>query len=395
MTPLHLYVHVPFCARKCPYCHFYNLGHDDGREAVFLDALERELAAWRSRGAFAGRALATLYWGGGTPSMLTPAGFDRLADLCLATATPAGNLEWTVETNPEDAGPARFERWRARGVDRISLGVQSFDADRLRFLGRVHGPDGAAAAVRWAAAAGFRSVSIDLMFNLAAADPAARRRAWVRDLDTALGLPIHHVSLYGLTLEPGTAFAVRAAAGARLTVPDPAYAAEYRAAGRAARRAGFERYEVSSFARRGHRSRHNSVYWSGAPYLGVGPSAHSFDGHRRWANVASLTAWSDALATGGDPRAFVETLEPAERALETLYLGLRTVSGVPADHPLLTSARARPVVDALVAEGVLCRTAGRVACSERGFLVLDAVLERLADGSEPARDKIDTVLGAR
>ncbi len=378
MTPLHLYVHVPFCARKCPYCHFYNLGHDDAREAVFLDALERELAAWGAREAFEGRRLATLYWGGGTPSMLTSAGFDRLGELCRAVAPAEPDLEWTVETNPEDADDERFAQWRERGVDRVSLGVQSFDRERLGLLGRAHGPERAIEAVRLAAAAGFRSVSVDLMFNLSAADPPARRRAWAADLDTALSLPIHHLSLYGLTIEPGTAYAARAAAGARLTVPDSAYAAEYRAAGRAARRAGFERYEVSSFARPGHRSRHNSAYWSGAPYLGVGPSAHSFDGHRRWANASSLTDWSDALATGDDPREFVETLGPAERALETLYLGLRTAEGAPADHPLLEAPAARPAVAAMLAQGFLREGDGRLACSERGFLVLDGMLDRLA-----------------
>jgi len=393
--PLHLYVHVPFCARKCPYCHFYNLGHDDARESVYLDALERELAAWRGRGGLAGRRLETLYWGGGTPSMLTGAGFERLAGLCLAAAPAAGDLEWTMEVNPDDATPERFDRWRAREVDRVSIGVQSFDPERLAFLGRVHGPRRALDAVRGALAAGFRSVSIDLMFNLAAADPAARRRAWATDLATAFALPVHHVSLYGLTIEPGTAFASRTGAGATLTVSDPAYAAEYRAARRAAERAGFEHYEVSSFARPGHRSRHNAAYWSGASYLGLGPSAHSFDGRRRWANASSLTAWAEALAVGGDPREFVETLGPGERAIETLYLGLRTREGAPAAHPLLAAPDARPVVDALEAQGLLRRTGSRIACTGSGFLVLDALLERLVGPPGAASVRIDKVLQPR
>ncbi|HUP18886.1 MAG TPA: radical SAM family heme chaperone HemW [Gemmatimonadota bacterium] len=394
-APLHLYVHVPFCARKCPYCHFYNLGHDDAREAVFLDAIEREMAGWRARGAFDGGRLETLYWGGGTPSMLTAAGFERLAGLCLAVAPAAADLEWTLEVNPDDAGAERFGRWRAWGVDRVSIGAQSFDPGRLAFLGRTHGPRRAIDAVRGAAEAGFRSVSIDLMFNLAAADPVARRRAWARDLATALALPIHHLSLYGLTIEPGTAFAARTGAGATLTVPDPAYAAEYRAARRAAERAGFEHYEISSFARPGHRSRHNSAYWSGARYLGLGPSAHSFDGRRRWANSASLTEWAEALAVGGDPREFVETLGPDERAIETLYLGLRTREGAPAGHPLLAAPAARSVVDALREEGLLRRVGGRIACTEAGYLVLDALLERLVGPPGPPTGRIDKVLQAR
>lgn len=400
---LHVYVHVPFCAKRCPYCHFYNIGHDDGREAVFLDGLEREIAGWRSHGAFEGARLVTLYAGGGTPSVLTPAGFERLAGLCRAIAPADPSLEWTMETNPDDATPGRFAAWREAGVNRVSIGVQSFHPDRLAFLGRIHSAERAVEATLRAAEAGFGEISIDLMFNLAV---AGRRSAWAADLATALSLPVSHLSLYGLTIEPGTGFAARAESGARLTVPDSAYAAEYRAACRRARAAGFEHYEVSSFAVPGHRSRHNAAYWTGAPYLGLGPSAHSFDGSRRWANASSLTAWAEALSTGGDPRAFVEELGPGERALETLYTGLRTVEGVAPDHPLLTGPRAREAVDAMFEEGYLRERGGRVACTERGFLVLDGLLDRLAamagdagGGGEPrlagAFDGFDNLPGGR
>jgi len=378
-TDLHLYVHVPFCARRCPYCHFYNLGHADGREALYLDALEAELAAWRREGAFDGRRLATLYWGGGTPSILTAGGFQRLARATLGVAPRAADLEWTIEANPDDATPGRMAAWHAAGASRISIGVQSFDAQRLAFLERVHGVQAARAAVESAARAGFPDISVDLMFNLAV---PGRRRAWARDLAVAFDLPITHLSLYGLTIEPGTGFAARADRGAVLTTPDAAAAAEYRAACRAARRAGFEHYEVSSFARPGHRSRHNQAYWRSVPYLGVGPAAHSFDGRRRWANVASLTGWAEALSTGGDPRAFVEELYPRERAIETLYLGLRRAEGVPSDHPLLVGPGARALLASLVASGHVHREENRVACTGRGLLVLDEILERLV-GADP------------
>ena len=383
---LHVYVHVPFCARKCPYCHFYNLGHDDGREAVWLDGLSREIAALRSSGAFDGARLATLYWGGGTPSLLGPDAFERAAALVLGIAPRSDRFEWTLELNPDDVTVERFARWRERGVTRISVGAQSFDAARLAFLGRTHGPEAAVRAVRAAADAGFEDVSLDLIFNLElpGASPATRRKAWARDLAIALSLPITHLSLYGLTIEPGTAFDARARGGARLTAPDAAYAAEYRAACGAARRAGFEHYEVSSFARvdpsgRAHRSRHNAAYWSGVPYLGLGPSAHSFDGVHRWANAASLVGWAEALATGGDPRAFTEMLSPAQRRLETLYLGLRTREGVERAHPLL--AAAAPLVQALVREQHLVERGERIACTEAGFAVLDEILDRVVRGA--------------
>jgi oxygen-independent coproporphyrinogen-3 oxidase len=408
--PLHVYLHVPFCARKCPYCHFYNLGHDDAREAVWLDGLAREIAAVREAGGFEGCRLTTLYWGGGTPSLLSPDGFERAADLVLGVAPRSDRLEWTLELNPSDATPARLAAWRERGVDRVSVGAQSFDARRLEFLGRTHGAGTAARAAREAADAGLENISLDLIFNLEirGISPAERRRAWVRDLAIAFDLPIAHLSLYGLTIEPGTAFEARSRAGARLTIPDAAYAAEFRAACRAARRAGFEHYEVSSFALPGRRSRHNTACWTGAPYLGLGPAAHSFDGVRRWANVSSLTGWAEALATGGDPRAFVELLSPSQRQIETLYLALRRAEGVERGHPLL-GGPAEAIVRGLVGEGVLVGRDGRVACSERGFLLLDEILERLTaaagvagDVTHPVawpgterRDSFDNVLGPR
>lgn len=378
---LHLYVHVPFCARRCPYCHFYNLRHDDAREAVYLDALSREIERWRASGAFAEGEVSTVYFGGGTPSLLSPAGFSRLAGLCRGIAPGARESEWTVEANPDDVTPERLARWRSAGANRLSIGVQSFDEERLSFLGRIHSGEDAREAVLLAVEGGFEDVSIDLMFNL---EVPGRRRAWSRDLRTALSLPISHLSLYGLTIEPGTAFAFRDARGSELTLADGAYAAEYRAACRSARRAGFEHYEVSSFAVPGRRARHNAAYWSGAPYLGLGPAAHSFDGIRRWANVASITAWADALAIGDDPREFVEELGEEERDLETLYLGLRTREGVPADHPLLARERGREIVAALVEEEALRDHDGRIGCTEKGFLLLDAILERLVR-SELAR----------
>ena len=406
---LHVYVHVPFCARKCPYCHFYNLGHDDGREAVWLDGLAREIAVLRGCGAFEGGRLATLYWGGGTPSLLGPDAFERAAALVLGIAPRSERLEWTLELNPDDATTDRLGRWRDRGVTRISVGAQSFDPSRLAFLGRTHGPDAAARAVRAAAEAGFEEISLDLIFNLEVpgTTPAARRRSWARDLATAFALPITHLSLYGLTIEPGTAFDARVRGGATLTAPDAAYAAEYRAACGAARRAGFEHYEVSSFALPGHRSRHNSAYWTAAPYQGLGPAAHSFDGLRRWANVSSLTGWAEALATGGDPRAFVELLTPTQRQLETLYLGLRRCEGVERGHALL-AGRASEIVEALVREELLVEQGARLACTTRGFLVLDGILDRLAGGAQgkgvapraswpgmERRDSFDNVLGRR
>lgn len=364
-------MHVPFCAHTCPYCHFYNIGHDDGREALFVDALRAEIEAWREAGVLVSTPLATLYFGGGTPSMLTSAGFDAVAQACLEIGPAATGFEWTVEMNPGDVSRFRLDRYRQAGVNRLSIGAQSFQSQRLEFLDRRHDAEMSLTAIERASDAGFENVSIDLMFNLAV--PRSREE-WLRDLEVAVRQPIVHVSLYGLTIEPSTAFGSRARRGATLTQSDNAFAREYREACEAMAAAGFEHYEVSAFARPGYRARHNAAYWSGAPYLGLGPSAHSFDGLHRWANHASLRQWADAVTAGGEPRAFVESLSAEQRLTETLYLGLRTVEGVPLDHPCVVGNVAR---GALQDRGLVGEKNGRLACTEEGFLVFDSVVDRL------------------
>ncbi len=245
--------------------------------------------------------------------------------------------------------------------------------------------------------------NLDLIYGI----PGQTAETWRFSLEQALALGPDHLSLYGLTVEERTPLARWAARGAVTPVDDDRYAAEFLAAHERLAQAGFEHYEVSSFALPGRRSRHNSAYWTGAPYLGLGPAAHSFDGLRRWANVSSLTGWAEALATGGDRRAFVELLTPTQRQLETLYLGLRRSEGVERSHPLL-AGRAAEVVDALAREELVVERSGRLALTTRGFLVLDGILERLAEGAVSTgmapraswpgmerRDSFDNVLGRR
>lgn len=376
-------MHVPFCAHTCPYCHFYHIGHDDAREALFLEAMRAELEAWREAGVLRTVTLASLYFGGGTPSMLTPGGFEAVADACLGIGPAGDGFEWTVEMNPGDVSRSCLERYRGAGVNRLSIGVQSFQDRRLEFLDRRH--DGATArkAIDRAAETGFDNVSIDLMFNLAA--PGSRAE-WSRDLDVATALPISHLSLYGLTIEPPTRFGARTRRGEVLTQSDVTFACEYRRACEALRGAGFEHYEISAFARPGYRARHNAAYWSGAPYLGLGPSAHSFDGRHRWANHASLREWANAVATGRDPRTFVESLSAEQRLTETLYLGLRTVDGVALDHPHLVGGAGSAAREALRESGLIVEANGRLACTEEGFVVFDSVVDRLL--SSTARSEL-------
>ena len=325
--PAHLYVHVPFCLRRCPYCDF---AVQPGRRppiADWLDAVDAELAL-----AFAAHAwepplsVCTLYLGGGTPSLLGTGGMAALRRrLERWVRWDEGVLEWTAEANPEsfDAGVARA--WADAGVTRVSLGVQTFHAPALRWMGRLHGADGAVAAVEVARRGGIRDVSIDLIFAL----PARLGRDWDDDLRRALTLAPDHLSLYGLTAEAGTPLGRWVASGREAMPDEDAYAAEYLRAVEATAAAGLRQYEVSNFARPGHESVHNAAYWTGAPYLGIGPGAHSFLPPVRSWNRRDWPGYREDLAAGRSPRAGEETVVGAAARLERIWLGLRTVRGLP------------------------------------------------------------------
>lgn len=327
MPARHLYVHVPFCSRRCTYCDFSIAVRRDTPVDDFVDGLRLELASLThepSSNHDAGEwDLDTLYLGGGTPSRLGGHGVARTIEMILDFARLAPNAEVTIEANPEDVTPAAAVEWRAAGVNRLSIGAQSFDDAVLEWMHRVHDANQIGSAVRAAHSAGFDNISLDLIFAL----PDSVERSWDRDLDEALSLDPQHISLYGLTLEPTSPLGRQFARGTIGSQSDERYSAEFLQAHERTSRAGFEHYEVSNFALPGRRSRHNSAYWSGAAYLGVGPSAHTFDGtSRRW-NVAPYVDWLKRLRAGRSVVAGSEQLTPSDRASEAVYLGLRTTDG--------------------------------------------------------------------
>ncbi|HPC83326.1 MAG TPA: radical SAM family heme chaperone HemW [Thermoanaerobaculaceae bacterium] len=337
-----LYLHLPFCSAICPYCDFAVMRAGEALRARFVDRLVAELPL--AAGAWADpRPFDTVYFGGGTPSLLMVEELARLLDACrehLALTTPA---PWVfLEANPEDVTPEVCRAWRRLGVRTLSLGVQSFDDGVLRFLGRRHTAAKARAAVEKAKAAGFDTVSIDLIFGL----PGQSAAAWRRELATAVALAPDHLSCYQLTIHPRTVFGVRAARGQLSELPEGAQAALFELTHRVLADAGWPAYEVSNFARSPeHRSRHNCKYWNHTPYLGLGPSAHSFAivPHasagtagapvvaRRWWNEPRLRSWEQRMAAGERPLAGEEALGPRELGAETLLLGLRTTAGVDLD----------------------------------------------------------------
>ncbi|HTO93231.1 MAG TPA: radical SAM family heme chaperone HemW [Bacteroidota bacterium] len=372
-----LYVHIPFCLRKCVYCDFYSVETVSQMDA-FLDALEKEIELGSPPGE--GVSFDTLFFGGGTPSLLTPSQLERVMRSLRAAFAIAGDAEITLETNPGTVSLENLRDYRLLGVNRLSIGIQSFDEKELRFLGRIHDAEEAVRCVGLAREAGFANVSVDLIYSL----PAQTEAGWDTTLSKALALRPDHVSAYSLIVEDDTPLArmVRA----KLVSPNPveSEASLYEHTMAVMERAGFEHYEVSSYARPGFRCRHNSAYWSHAGYLGFGPSAHSFwrpeDGGAplRWANASALGKYCDSLRKGELPVAMREEVTREQLCNERIFLGLRSTGidlgslqrefGLPPDRLALA--------DALVEDGAAALDGGTLSLTSRGYMLCDEIAAR-------------------
>lgn len=369
-----LYVHAPFCVRRCFYCDFAVQVRRTGDVDGWLTALAGELRAIEAEGLLAlSDRLETLYVGGGTPSLLGPAAMEGLARVVGRERLGAPDLEWTAEANPESLTPAVATAWRDAGVNRLSLGVQTFHEPALRWMGRLHGPEGGATAVGVARRAGISNVSVDLIFGL----PGHLRRDWTRDLESAMALDAPHVSLYGLSVEPRTPLGRAVAEGREEPVDEERYRDEFLEAAETLVRSGYEHYEVSNFARPGFASRHNGAYWTGAPYVGLGNGAHSYAAPvRRW----NLRSWDDycrVASEGRSPEEEREVLDGATLRLERIWLGLRTSAGFPLEG---LGDRSVAVASRWVREGWADVTGRRVRLSPVGWLLLDRLAVEL-DGA--------------
>lgn len=362
----HLYFHVPFCRRRCSYCDFSIAVRARVPTTQYLETVQAELALTSFE-----QPIETVYFGGGTPSLLAPAAIATLLDSIDSRAGFDETVEITLEANPEDVTAEAADAWRVAGVNRISLGVQSFDDRVLQWMHRVHDAERSRLAVDTLRGAGFDNVSLDLIFAL----PVELDRDWVRDLDSALALEPAHLSLYGLTVEPRTPLDRWIARGATSAPSDDRYAEEYLVAHDRLAASGLTFYEVSNAARARRQSRHNSAYWMGHPYTGLGPAAHSYDGRaRRW-NLSAWEAYRRAMQQGTSAVESEEILSVEQQALERLYLGLRTVTGAP-----LEDVRVSPVVlSALVEQGWVVEQEGHVKCTVEGWLRLDSLVTALTE----------------
>ncbi|MEG3182321.1 radical SAM family heme chaperone HemW [Sphingomonas sp. LT1P40] len=367
--PLALYVHWPFCVSKCPYCDFNSHVREVVDQAAWRKALLADLA--HEVALLPGRRLGSIFFGGGTPSLMPPETVAAVIDAATAAWTPVDGLEITLEANPSSVEAARFADLAAAGVNRVSLGLQALHDDALVFLGRAHGVDEGLAALA-TAQRHFGRVSFDLIY----ARPGQSVAAWQAELARALTFGTEHLSLYQLTIEPGTRFATLAAKGA-LTIPDDDSAADLWDVTQALTgAAGLPLYEVSNHARAGAESRHNLTYWRYTDYAGIGPGAHGRRGGFATVRHKKPENWIGAVDRNGHGTQEENALTASERVTERLVMGLRLAEGIG-----LAGIDARNLDDAAIARleshGLIARTPDRLRVTAAGMPVLEAILREV------------------
>ena len=317
---LGIYLHIPFCSRKCYYCDFNSGPLSQTARRDYVDALRQEItnSLWR------GCKAKSVFFGGGTPSELSVAELGTLVDALRQTFQVKKEAEWSIECNPGTVNRAFFTALRQMGFNRVSLGVQSFHDHHLQALGRIHDSAEAKSAYRWLREAGCDNVNLDLIFGL----PQQTLQGWETDLSEALTLSPEHLSLYNLTIEPGTEFGNRYARGELREVDEDLSADMYELAMDRTQEAGYRQYEISNYSRPGRQCAHNLIYWRNEPYLGFGVSAASFIDGLRWTNTGNLREYARTAASGRVSRASEEALEDREALGEEIMLRLRTTEGI-------------------------------------------------------------------
>jgi oxygen-independent coproporphyrinogen III oxidase len=357
-----LYIHVPFCKTKCPYCGFYSIT-DLSLVPRWMGALAKEMERYTEEFT----AFDSVFLGGGTPSCLEPCHLEALLGSLFTRFPISGDAEVTCEINPDDVDRETMPLLKSLGVNRVSIGVQSFSDEELAFLKRRHSALQARKAVEYSRTAGFTNISLDLIFGF----PGHEVTAWQRTLETALFLEPSHLSCYQMTFEEHTPFEGLHRDGVLKPIDEDEERRLFLFTSRFLETHRFQHYEVSNFARfKRFRCRHNMKYWNHTPYLGLGPGAHSFLNGRRWWNVRSVERYCALLEEGGAPVDGSETLSPEQVQLETLFLGLRTKAGIPLD-----SAGAGPgfsqSLENLEREGFIRIRDNTIIPTRKGFLFAD------------------------
>lgn len=376
-----LYIHIPFCVCKCRYCDFYSVplgdrscapGHSPGLQA-FLKALDAELQTLPKE--FVPQ---TIFIGGGTPTALSVPELQQLLDSLKRRVDISKVTEWSCESNPGTLDWEKAKLLRETGLNRVSLGVQSFDPANLAFLGRIHSSTDAKDAYQLLRDAGFENINLDLMYGI----PGSSREILERDLALIENLDPEHVACYCLMFEKGTELARLRNAGSLEEVEDEEELEQYRLIRGTLGRAGYRHYEISNFAKPGYACQHNLLYWSGGDYIGCGPAAHSHWQGLRYGNVSNVETYCEALSSGTLPRDSEERLEPEAKARETLIMGLRRVDGVSRrefrqttgfDYRALRGSQ----IDSLCRMGLLEERDGFLRLTEKALFISDSVFREL------------------
>ncbi|MGA7146136.1 MAG: radical SAM family heme chaperone HemW [Desulfobacterales bacterium] len=375
-----LYIHIPFCFKKCPYCDFYSIT-DPSLQPRFRDALISEMNMVDKNDL----VYDTLYIGGGTPSVLDDAVLKKVIDTAGQCFNILSDAETTLEVNPGTVTMRQLKNYRQAGINRISIGIQSFNPENLDFLGRIHSVQEAENAVKWAQKAGFENIGLDLIYGI----PGQTDKLWLKDLQTAVDLRPQHLSCYMLSYEPGTPLHMDLQNRAFTPLPEQRICELYEIAVTFLNTHHYVQYETSNFARKDagsrgtqsvltYASRHNMKYWNFVPYTGLGPSAHSFMDQKRLWNHSSVEKYIEELSAGRLPRAGEELLNREQQWMENVYLGLRQTKGIAVDaiekkFGINFNARYAGVIADLEEKGLIKSSKERCALTSRGMLYLDAI----------------------
>ena len=376
--PFSLYVHIPYCIKKCPYCDFNVHVVSRIPEAAYSEALLAELEYYAGLGDWRGRSLKSIYFGGGTPSTFSPSGIARILERAAALFPFERDVEITLEANPGREDSKHYSGYRSCGVNRVSLGAQSFQPHLLDFLGRLHTAEETCEALRIVRQAGFENFNLDLI----SASPRQSMTDLTADLEKALSFEPPHLSAYSLTIEEGTAFHREYLAGRLTTLPEETEVAMAELIEETLSRAGLERYEISNYARPGRRSRHNLNYWEGGDYLGLGAGAHSFKrengaGGLRWHNERNPGRYMEKVQRSGKAVAGEEKLDLWRAAGEFMFSGLRMIEGISVENFRrrfeISPEEFCPRIHDFLEEGLMEKRDGRLRLTRRGLLVADAI----------------------
>ena len=371
-----LYIHIPFCKSRCIYCAFYSTTAEQMKQA-YVDAVCREMelrkAVYEKEGKDVGKTIATVYLGGGTPSQLSPTQLQQLFDTIARHYDMSDDAEITIECNPDDVTEAFAELLRSLPVNRVSMGAQTFDDDRLQFIHRRHTSKQVTTAIQRLREKGIHNISIDLMYGF----PEETLEEWEYDIQQALALNVEHISAYALTYEEGTPLYRLLEEGKVKEIDEERSLAMYDRLIDRLQEAGYEHYEISNFSRKGWRSRHNSSYWQLVPYIGIGAAAHSYDGRRRQWNIADINSYINHIQQGIVP-AEGELLDKDSRYNDHVMLALRTCEGL--DLSTLDSderSYCEETAKKFVLDGLLVKTDKHLRLSRKGLFVSDMIMSEL------------------